>query len=50
MPKTDSRLLLLVQERLKNNNLANARGEADVMAHLGISEEAIENAEDEEIE
>lgn len=44
------RLLLLAQERLDHGNLANARSEADVMARLGISEEAIENAEDVEIE
>lgn len=44
------RLLMLAQERLENNNLSNARSEADVMTRLGISEEATENAEDVEIE
>lgn len=44
------RLLMLAQERLENNNLINTRSEADVMARLGISEEAVENAEDVEIE
>lgn len=44
------RLLLLAQERLDHGSLANARSEADVMARLGISEEAIENVEDVELE
>ena len=44
------RLLLLAQQRLNPGNLSNARSEADVMTRLGISEEAIENAEDVEIE
>jgi len=43
-------LLLLAQERLNGGNLANARSEADVMVHLGISEKDIEDAEDVEIE
>lgn len=44
------RLLLLAQERLDHGSLANVRSEADVMARLGISEEAIENVEDVELE
>lgn len=44
------RLLLLAQERLDHGSLANARSEADVMARLGISEEAFENVEDVELE
>lgn len=44
------RLMLLAQERLDNNNINNARSEADVMASLGITEDDIENAEDVEIE
>ena len=43
------RLLLLAQERLANNNLENARSEADVMKNLGISEADIDAAEDVEI-
>ena len=44
------RLMLLAQERLDNNNINNARSEADVMASLGITEDDIENAEDVELE
>ena len=44
------RLLLLAQERLANNNLENARSEADVMKNLGFSEADIDAAEDVEIE
>ena len=44
------RLLLLAQQRLDHDNLANARSEVDVMTRLGISEDAIENAGDVEIE
>ena len=44
------RLLLLSQERLANNNLENARSEADVMKDLDISEADIDAAEDVEIE
>ena len=44
------RLLLLSQERLTNNNLENARSEADVMKDLDISEADIDAAEDVEIE
>lgn len=44
------RLLMLAQERLAHNNLANARSEADVMARLGLSESEIDAAEDVEIE
>ena len=44
------RLLLLSQERLANNNLENARSEADVMKDLDISEADIDGAEDVEIE
>lgn len=44
------RLLLLAQERLDHDNLANARDESDVMARLGITEDAIDAAEDVEIE
>lgn len=40
------RLLMLAQERLAHDNLANARSEADVMARLGISESEIDAAED----
>ena len=40
------RLLLLAQERLANENIDNARSEAEVMQELGISEEDITNAED----
>ena len=44
------RLLLLAQERLDHGNLANVRDESDVMARLGITEDAIDAAEDVEIE
>jgi antitoxin StbD len=44
------RLLMLAQERLGNDNLANARGEAEVMKSLGMTEADIDAAEDVEIE
>lgn len=43
-------LLLTAQERLGDGNLENARGEADVMRSLGITEADIDAAEDLEIE
>ena len=44
------KLLLLAQERLANNNVSNARSEADVMRDLGITQADIDAAEDVEIE
>ena len=44
------RLLMLAQERLSDEQLANARDEASVMRSLGISEADIDAAEDVEIE
>ena len=44
------KLLLLAQERLANNNVSNARSEADVMHDLGITDADIDAAEDVEIE
>ncbi|HML48464.1 MAG TPA: type II toxin-antitoxin system Phd/YefM family antitoxin [Clostridia bacterium] len=44
------RLLMLAQERLDKNNLASARGEAEVMKSLGMTEADIDAAEDVEIE
>lgn len=44
------RLLMLAQERLHNDNLRNARDEAEVMQNLGIAEADIDAAEDVDIE
>lgn len=44
------RLLMLAQERLSDEQLANARDEASVMRALGISEADIDAAEDVDIE
>ncbi|MCL2812582.1 MAG: type II toxin-antitoxin system Phd/YefM family antitoxin [Clostridia bacterium] len=46
----DYRLLLLAQQRLANNNEANAISEAEVMRDLGITEADLEGAGDVEIE
>jgi len=46
----DYRLLLLAQQRLANNNEANAISEAEVMRSLGITEADLESAGDVEIE
>ena len=46
----DYELLMLAQERLKNDNIKNAKSEADLLASLGITEDEISAAEDLEIE
>ena len=44
------RLMLLAQERLADGNARNARGEAQVMDELGVTEDDIDAAEDVDIE